>query len=63
MKVPLIPGDSKLGTSNILEWIYAKTDLIFNNSVGISAPLFADGNLTLSSTAVVCGNARKLSEV
>jgi Tfp pilus assembly protein PilX len=60
VKVPLIPGDSKIGSDSILQWVYAKTDLIFNNSVGVSAPVFAVGNLTVQNSAVICGSAGKV---
>jgi Tfp pilus assembly protein PilX len=59
VKVPVLQGDTKVGSDSILEWVYAKGDLVFSNSVGVSAPVYAGGNLDLQSSAVICGTAGK----
>jgi hypothetical protein len=60
-KVPVLQGDQKLGGNNILEWVYAKGDLVFSNSAGVAAPLYAGGNLELQGQADICGSAGKIA--
>jgi hypothetical protein len=56
-KLPVLQGDQKLGGNNVLQFVYAKGNLSFSNSVGVGAPLYAGGNLELQGQADICGSA------
>ena len=58
-KVPVVKGEGLVSTKNPLNYIYGQ-NIRFNNSVGVSTPVYAKGDLTLGSSAVICGSAKRV---
>jgi Tfp pilus assembly protein PilX len=53
----VIPNSTSVApSSSALDWVYAKNDITFGQSVKVASPVYAGGNLTLAQTA-------KISEV
>jgi hypothetical protein len=60
--VPVVmPETQNAGGDSVLNFIYAYTNLLFEQSVPIETPVYATGNLTLGNTSTIAGAAKTVA--
>src|SRR5262249_1609638 len=52
-----LPLTTSIGSTSVLNWIYAGTDVTFTSSVAVGSPVYASRDLTLSNTSTIKGVA------
>src|SRR3954470_3520297 len=57
----VLPGTQSVGSTNVLNWIFALRDANLSNSASVGSPLYAGNNLALDGQAGVLAAAGKLA--
>jgi hypothetical protein len=59
--VPVVlPPTTGVGSSSLLNWVYAGTDVTFTNSLSVGSPVYATRDLTRTNTTTIRGVAGKV---
>jgi len=57
----VVPGTTAVGSTNVLNWIFALRDAYLSNSASVGSPLYVGNNLALDGQAGVLAAAGKLA--